>query len=136
MHDILILVKMLEVSSIMKENLVSCEPNCKIEKAIKLMAKNDVGSVVVERGRLVGIFTERDLVKALSKGVSLEAPIREVMSRDPIVALKDESLESIVHKMLERGVRHIPIVDSEGRPIGVISLKDVVRKLYIDCGNI
>ena len=121
----------------MSERVVSCDPNCTLEEAVKLMAENDVGSVVVnERGRLVGIFTERDLVKALSRQIPLSTPIREVMSPNPVVALKDESLESVLHKMLERGIRHVPIVDSDGHPIGMISIKDIVRKLYVDCGNI
>ncbi len=124
--------------SLAKEGqVVSCEPNCTLREAVQLMARNDVGSVIVtERGRVVGIFTERDLVQAMAQGASLSDEVRKYMSPHPIVALKDESLESVLHKMLERGVRHIPILDSDGKPLGVISIRDVMRKLIVDCWNI
>jgi CBS domain-containing protein len=98
------------------------------------MRKYNVGSVlVVEGSRLVGIFTERDLVRALDEGASLDEPLSKHMSSPPVTANEDESLESVVRKMLNEGLRHIPVVKVEGAPLGVISIKDVVEYLYEGC---
>ena len=109
--------------------LVSASPGEPIKSAAVKMHRENVGSVLVmEDGKLVGIFTERDLVRAVAENASLEAPIERYMSRDLVTARPDEPLPLIASKMIERGIRHIPVVE-EGRVLGVLSIRDVLRAM-------
>ncbi|MET1101378.1 MAG: CBS domain-containing protein [Pyrodictiaceae archaeon] len=111
------------------EPLVKAKPDDSVFKAVTLMHENNVGSVLVvdNEGRLVGIFTERDLVHIVAERRSLDTRLEEVMTRKLVTASPDESLAIVASRMIEHGIRHIPVVDSEGRPIGVVSIRDLLR---------
>ena len=112
------------------DHLITASPNDKIINVVKAMNDHKVGSVlIVENGKLVGIFTERDLVRIVAEGKSLDLPVREVMSRNLIVAKPEDSIAIITSKMIEHWIRHIPVVDEEGKPIGIISIRDVLRHM-------
>lgn len=102
-----------------------------LEDCVNLMRDLHVGSVLVvdKAGLLVGIFTERDcLMKVLGKIADLRsARVGDFMTRDPIAERPDASLAFALNLMSNGGFRHIPIVDSDRMPIGVISVKDVVE---------
>ena len=117
------------VREVMTRDLVTVPPSASIREAARAMHFRKVGSVLVvdESGKLVGIFTERDLVKVVAEGKSLDAPVSEAMSRDLIVAKEGDSITAIAHKMLEKWIRHIPVVDDEGKPVGIVSIRDVLR---------
>lgn len=84
--------------------------------------------VLVKSGsKVLGIVTEHDIVRALATGLSPESEVSRIMSTNLIVAKKDEPLTSVVNKMLENNIRHIPIVTDKGDIIGVLNIKDVVR---------
>ncbi len=109
---------------------VTCSPKDTLKRVADLMSENDVGSVVVtEGGRVVGIFTERDLVRAISSGARLDEPVSKYMTEDLIFANPNESVESALTKMLRYGIRHLPIVDEDKRLLGVVSIRDLVEAL-------
>lgn len=123
---------MSSVKDVMRhDKLVTATPGERVIDAVRKMYENNVGSVLVvsREGRLVGIFTERDLVKVVAEGVPLDTRLDKVMSRDLIVARGDEPIALAGSKMIERWIRHMPVVDSEGRPVGIISIRDVLRSL-------
>ena len=91
----------------------------------RMRAERNGCALVVEEGRLVGIFTERDV---LMQG-SGSAPVREVMTRDPESIRQDDTIATLFHKMVAGQYRHIPIVDGEGAPVGVVSQREAVRYL-------
>jgi CBS domain-containing protein len=89
--------------------------------------------LVVDGGRLVGIFTDRDAVLKVA-GRPLESrPIDELMTHDPVVLRHDDTIAVAIHKMAVGGFRHVPIVDA-GRPIAVVSAKDVFRHISARLG--
>ena len=92
-----------------------------------LRAKN-VGAVVVKDfGNLIGILTERDLLKAMAARVhSSEARVRQWMTVDPVTAAGDTDVEEAARVMLEHGFRHLPVIDDDGQVSGVVSLRRVV----------
>jgi CBS domain-containing protein len=98
-------------------------------EAVRRMHDNGTDCVlVVNGGRLVGIFTDRDAVLKVA-GRPLEArPIAELMTRDPVVLRHDDTVAVAINKMAVGGFRHIPIVEN-GRPIGLVSARDVFRHL-------
>ena len=110
--------------------LVSVEPGASLLDAARAMAEAGVGSVlVVSGGRLAGIFTERDLVRAVASGASLGERVESFMTREPVTVKPDDPLPLAASKMVEGGFRHLPVVDEDGRPIGVVSVRDVLRAL-------
>lgn len=93
-------------------------------------AMNDahVGCVLVMEGdRLVGIFTERDLLKKVVGQLDMDSPIGEIMTPNPETVGMDDGIAYALNKMHTGGYRHIPVLDRQGRPMGVVSMRDVVR---------
>ncbi|AEM39071.1 putative signal transduction protein with CBS domains [Pyrolobus fumarii 1A] len=113
----------------MSTSLVTARPEEPVREVVKRMVEHSVGSVLIvdDEGRLAGIFTERDLARLVARGASLEEPVSKYMSRSPVTASPDEPLAKIATKMIEHWLRHIPVVDEQGRPLGVISIRDVLR---------
>ena len=108
-----------------RRKLIVAGPEATVAEAAQLMREGRVGAVlVVERERLVGIFTERDaLFRVMAAGLEPAAVrLREVMTRDPTTVAPDETFGYALLLMYENGFRHVPVVD-EGRPIGVVSAR-------------
>jgi signal-transduction protein with cAMP-binding, CBS, and nucleotidyltransferase domain len=99
------------------------------DEAVRRMHDNGTDCVlVVDAGRLIGIFTDRDAVLKVA-GQPLKArPIAELMTRDPVVVRHDDTVAVAIHKMAVGGFRHIPIVE-DGRPTGLVSARDVFAHL-------
>jgi CBS domain-containing protein len=103
-----------------------------VSKVIGLMKKRRIGSaMVLEAGRLVGIFTERDALNrlALHRLDLRKLPIKDVMTRDPKCLSEDDTLAFALNRMAVGSYRHIPIVE-EGKPLRFISVRGVLRYLH------
>ena len=105
-------------------------PTQPVADAVKLMRDKKVGCVLVcEQRRIVGIFTERDLLlRVLSPGLSLETPIQECMTPEPVTVHPKDSISSAIKRMQKGGYRHLPVVIDE-RPVGILSVKRIVHYL-------
>jgi signal-transduction protein with cAMP-binding, CBS, and nucleotidyltransferase domain len=107
-------------------------PEQTVAEAVVLMRQERVGCVLVcqSDGQLVGIFTERDLMRrVLAAGLPLCMPVSGYMTRNPVVVYPNEPLGVAVRRMEEGGYRHLPVVDQAGRPLGVLSVKRIVHYL-------
>jgi CBS domain-containing protein len=115
-----------KVREVMSTMLHTVAPATTVGEAVALMAQYRIGSTVVMEGnRLVGIFTERDTVRAISQ--SHDAPGHEVsswMTRDPMTAAPDDEVETALDTMLSHGFRHLPVVE-DGEVIGIVSIRDL-----------
>ncbi len=108
---------------------VCVAPSATVRAAIERMNQNGTGCVLVEEAhRLVGIFTERDvLTKIVGSPVDIDRTmVQRVMTRDPECLSPDDRAAYALNKMRVGGFRHIPLVDDEGRPVGVVSMRNVV----------
>lgn len=108
---------------------ISVQRTTPVAGAIQLMKQSRTGCLLVEEGgKLVGIFTERDiLMKLLGTGQDLAAiPVQAVMTANPEALTDEDEIAWAIHLMSVGGFRHLPLVDSERRPIGVLSVRDVV----------
>jgi CBS domain-containing protein len=92
------------------------------------MSSVNVGAVVVKDfGRLIGILTERDMLKAMADRVhTSDARVRQWMTEDPLTASPEMDVEEAARVMLEHNFRHLPIVDETGAVVGLVSLRRVV----------
>lgn len=94
-----------------------------------LKARRAGGLLVCEGERLVGIFTERDALRLMAAQASLDGPISEAMTRDPAKLAASATVADAVKMMSHGGYRTLPIVNSNGRPVGILSVKSLVHYL-------
>jgi CBS domain-containing protein len=120
----------MRVSEIMTKAAVIDEAGDTLVEAARKMWKQQTGSLLVLDGEdLVGIITERDILKAVATGASLEqARISEVMTKDVITVGPGTKLREAAKIMAEKWIRHLPVVDA-GRLVGVISQRDLAGVL-------
>lgn len=101
-------------------------PSASVAEVVRLMREHRTGCVLVsDAGRLIGILTERDLLLKLD-GWDPERPAGDLMTADPEVLGLDDPIVWALNKMSVGGFRHIPLVDDAGRPVGVVSVRDLV----------
>ncbi len=106
-------------------------PETLVREVFELLQAQNRSTVVVcdTAGVLVGIFTERDALKMMATGASLQVPVSGVMTQHPVVLSPRESVAAAVSKMSRGGYRRLPVVDAEGRPVGIVSVKRILRYL-------
>ncbi len=120
------------VADRMTRELLTIEPDAELVEATRRMASRGVGAVVVLDGeRLVGIFTERDVLKAVAAGLRREARVSEWMTRHPETIESDDSTDHAAALMIHGGFRHLPVVD-EGDLVGILSIRDLMRVVLED----
>ena len=111
-------------------DIVSIEPTATLAQAAKLLAGRRIGAVLVLgiEGRLAGILSERDIVRALAeRGASmLDERVDQVMTRKVFTCSQTDTVAHIMEQMTAQKFRHVPVVD-EGRLAGIISIGDVVK---------
>src|SRR5687767_10506196 len=112
-----------QLVEIMRPDLIEVAPEDTLGEVADRMTAVNVGAVVVkDYGRLIGILTERDMLKAMAARVhTSEARVRQWMTEDPITAPEETEADAAARLMLEHGFRHLPVVDDGGRVTGVIS---------------
>ncbi|MEI7600688.1 MAG: CBS domain-containing protein [Aestuariivirga sp.] len=110
--------------------LVSVSPTARVESVIELMKKNGAGSVVVvgDCGQFEGMITERDIFKAIDTRLSVVQSLlaKDIMSSRVETCTVDDSEASLMERMVETGVQHLPVV-SGGEVIAVVSIGDLVE---------
>ncbi|HEX5103509.1 MAG TPA: CBS domain-containing protein [Pirellulaceae bacterium] len=108
----------------------SCKPEDTLADAVDLLVGHNIGSLVVldGDGQMVGIITERDILRAsaVTRGPLEFVRVHERMTRCPVVASPDEEVSDTMGVMTERRIRHLPVVEN-GRLAGIISIGDVVK---------
>ncbi len=114
-----------------KDKLITVKPSITILEAVKIMNEKGVGSVlVVENDKLVGIFTERDVVRTVANEINLNERLEKIMTRKPVIIEEEEYLSKASLLMSEKNVRHLPVVNKEGKLVGIISARDLATYFY------
>ncbi len=110
--------------------VLTIEPTAPLSAATKLLAERRIGALVVTGAdhRIVGIVSERDIVRALGERSAqvLEAPVAEVMTRKVVTCNERDTTAELMEQMTAGKFRHLPVVD-QGRLIGIVSIGDVVK---------
>ena len=118
----------MNIRDVMTSNPRTVSPDESIQNAARIMREEDTGAVpVVDKGRPVGIVTDRDIViRAVAEG-QLNRPVREVVSGDVVTASPDMSTKEAARLMSEHQVRRLPVVENE-RLVGIVSIGDLAVK--------
>ena len=105
-------------------------PEQTVADAVALMRDKNVGCVLVcSQGRVIGIFTERDLMRrVLASDRPLSTPLADCMTAQPVVVDPKDSISVAIRRMIEGGYRHLPVVH-DGMPQGILSVKRIVHYL-------
>ncbi|MGH2656857.1 MAG: CBS domain-containing protein [Actinomycetota bacterium] len=119
----------MRISAIMTQAAVTDRPDDDLAAAARKMWEQQTGSLLVLQGEdLVGIITERDVLRAVATGTPLDTPVSEVMSKELITVEPGTSLREAARIMTERWIRHLPVLES-GRLVGVVSQRDLAGVL-------
>jgi CBS domain-containing protein len=100
-----------------------------IDDAAGTMWDLNIGSVMVvdKEGHMAGIITERDILFAVTKSlVGKDVPVTSIMSKTSLMATPNEGLVTAVDRMIKGGVRHLPVIDKDGKPLGMVSMRDAM----------
>ncbi len=117
---------MATVAEVMNKSVVTVDPTASIGEAAEKMIEAGVGAVVVmeDLARIVGIVTERDILRAVAQRArAAEAKVRQWMTESVITIEPETEIKDAAKMMFERNFRHLPVVNSEGRLMGIASLR-------------
>lgn len=122
-------MKVRNILATKKGNIITIHAEEPVRRAVALLVEHRIGALIVVDavGRLVGILSERDIMRAAAEDEQLFGrPVDTIMTREVIVGLPQDDVIAVAHTMLEKRFRHLPIVD-EGELIGIISIGDVLK---------
>jgi CBS domain-containing protein len=116
-----------KVSDIMTQATVSDAPDDTLAEASAKMWRQQTGSLLImEAGRLIGIVTERDLLKTIGEGHDPKSvSLRDVMTSDVVTVDADKPVREAARIMFDKWFRHLPVVDGDGNVVGIVSLRDL-----------
>ena len=118
-----------EILRVKGNRLITAEPAGRAVDAVKTMAEQNLGSLVVlDQGRMAGMLTFHELLDALAKrgGALGDLKVSEIMVRDPVTASPEMEVNDLRRTMLETSARYLPVMQ-EGKLLGVISFRDVAK---------
>ena len=119
-------------SAHMSRDLITVSPQVPLTEVAKRMVSRDVGAVIVIADeRLVGILTERDVLRAVAAGLDDTTQVSDCMTRDPDTLESDESTRQAATLMIHGGFRHLPVMEGD-EVVGMLSIRDLMRVVLDD----
>lgn len=122
-------MKVRNILATKKGQIITIRPEEPVRRAIAMLVENRIGALVVvdDSGKLVGILSERDIMRTAAADEHLFGrQVGDIMTREVIVGMPQDDVIAVAHTMLEKRFRHLPIMD-EGDLIGIISIGDVLK---------
>jgi len=120
----------MNIGSILQRPLVMIPSGTTMLDAAKLMVDNNLGLLVIcdakDRTTLAGVISERDIMKAIASGKKLNAAVDEVSTKHAITVKASANVAEAAKAMNKNKIRHVVVVDEQGKPIGVVSMRDLV----------
>jgi CBS domain-containing protein len=118
----------MQLTDVMSTALVSVTPQTRIGDAARRMVESDVGAAIVlaEDDDLVGVITERDLLRCVSEGIDPAVPVGDRMTRHVLTASPLTELAEAMALMVDGHFRHLPVVNDDGHVIGLVSMRDLM----------
>jgi CBS domain-containing protein len=101
-----------------------------VKAAAKLMVEKNIGLLVVtqtgDNGKLIGVISERDIIRVIASGRSLELQVGDASTRNAVTVTLDSDVAEAAKAMNKHAIRHVVVVDDKGKPAGVVSMRDLV----------
>jgi CBS domain-containing protein len=123
---------MLKTRNIMVRHVVTARPNITIKKAIEMLFKRHVGAIVItdDKKKCVGIFTERDVIRVVAQNIPLNTPLKKAMTKNVVTVSEDATFAESRRIIISHGIRHLPVVNSEGRLAGLVVVRDFLDEFF------
>lgn len=120
------------VRHMMIKKVVTARKNNTVKNAIKLLFKRHVGAIVVtnDEKKCEGIFTERDAIRVVAQNIPLDSSLEEVMTKNVVTVQEDATFEEARRKILTHKIRHLPVVDSNGKLVGLIAVRQILNEFF------
>jgi CBS domain-containing protein len=118
-----------KISELMTKNPRTVTADATIAEAAKIMRDEDAGVVpIVDGGQLVGVITDRDIaLRAVAEGKGGETTVRDVASKDLVTVDPEQDLDEALRLMAQHQVRRLPVVEEDGKLVGIVAQADVAR---------
>lgn len=130
------MVNMKRILDVKGYALFAIQCDTRAAEALRMMGEKKIGFIVVLDGeRMVGVFSERDIIRLLNdpENLKLDQPLRQVMTAPVISVGLDTSVDECLGIMAEHDIRHVPVMDrKQMKVVGVVSIRDVVREAVAD----
>ena len=122
----------MQAKEIMSSNPQCCTPDDTLRDAARMMADNDCGCLPVVQDtagkKVIGVLTDRDIaVRGVARGKTPDSKVNDVMSPAPACCSAEDDVEVVEKIMIEKQVRRVPVVDADGRVVGMIAQADLAR---------
>jgi CBS domain-containing protein len=133
----------MNVGNICNRKVIFADVGTNLLDASKLMREHHVGSLIATRretggDRPLGIITDRDLVvEVMAEEIEPQSvTLEDAMTRHPLIAYESDDVYEVLERMREKGVRRIPVVNSEDYLVGVLAIDDILRMIFHELGNL
>jgi CBS domain-containing protein len=116
----------------MVKSVVTAREGTTLERAIEMLYRKHIGSVVVvdKDQKCRGIFTERDAIRAVAQKMPLTTPLKKIMTKKVITIREGATLSEAIGAITSKGVRHLPVVDRQGKIVGILSIRGFLDELF------
>jgi CBS domain-containing protein len=123
---------MLMVRHVMLRNVVTANPQTSIRTVIGMLDEKHIGSLLIvdNNQKCIGIFTERDAIRVVAKGVNLDSPITEAMTSNVTTIGEEASLEEARRLIITHAIRHLPVVNGQEKLVGLLSVRKLLDEFF------
>jgi CBS domain-containing protein len=123
---------MIMVRHVMLSNIVTTTPKTSIKEAIKLLDEKHIGSVLIidSNQKCIGIFTERDALRVIAQNINLDSQIKKAMTSNITTIGEEASLEEAKRLIITHAIRHLPVVDEQGKLVGLLSVRKLLDEFF------
>ncbi|MEM1943206.1 MAG: CBS domain-containing protein [Candidatus Caldarchaeum sp.] len=121
----------MKIKELIRRRPITVSGDATLHDVIKLMAEQNIGFLVVVEGNdIVGVFSERDVIRSLAEEKNLDKKVKEITRTDIIKLRSDKTIEDAAQVMGKHRIRHIVVVDENDKLEGVVSVRDILQELY------
>lgn len=131
LYIVAVQVNLLKIKELIRRRPITVNSDATLHDVIKLMAEQNIGFlVVVEGSDIVGVFSERDVIRSLAEEKNLDKKVKDITRTDIIKLRSDRTIEEAAQVMGKHRIRHIVVVDEKDKLAGVVSVRDILQELY------
>jgi CBS domain-containing protein len=115
----------------MIKDVITTTKDATIKECIDILSKRHIGALVIidQERNIEGIFTERDAIRVVAQNIPLDAAVDKVMTKNVLTITVDSTLQEARTIIRQHGIRHLPVVDGEGKLAGLISVRYLLHEL-------
>jgi len=115
----------------MLKDVVTANENVTVKEGIDLLFKRHIGCVIIldDSQKCVGIFTERDAIRIISQDVPLDVTMSKIMTKNPFTINEASTFEEAKNLIKSHKIRHLPVIDADGKLVGMISVRHILNEL-------